>query len=113
FKVKLIFGLMMFATSLWLASLMTPFIGKFSTILMSLSIVISVLIWIGRKLGRKVLIPIVATTTLVFGAALIIGSVTADNWATPIVDDLAWQKLDSKQIPQLVEQGKTVFVDVT
>lgn len=92
---------------------MTPFIGKFSTILMSLSIVISVLIWIGRKLGRKVLIPIVATTTLVFGAALIIGSVTADNWATPIVDDLAWQKLDSKQIPQLVEQGKTVFVDVT
>ena len=65
------------------------------------------------KLGRKVLIPIMATTTLVFGAALIVGSVTAENWATPIVDDLAWQKLDAKQIPQLVDEGKTVFVDVT
>lgn len=113
FTVKLVFGLMMFITSLWLTSLLTPFIGKFPTILLSLLIVISVLIWIGMKLGRKVLVPIMATTTLTFGAALIIGSVTADNWATPIVDDLPWQKLDAKQIPQLVEEGKTVFVDVT
>ena len=113
FKVKLTFGMMMLATSLWLSSLLTPFIGLFPTIVLTAGLLISVLVWIGVKLGRKVLVPIIAISTLVFGGGLIAGSLTADNWSTPIVDDLNWQPLEAAEIPALVKQGKTVFVDVT
>ncbi len=85
---------------------------RFPTIILAVFILATVLIWIGKKLGAKVLTPILATATIVFGGALIVGSITADNWSTPIVDDLPWQR-SCKQIPQLVAQGKTVFVDVT
>lgn len=111
--VKLLFGLMMFMTSLWLASLLKPFIGLFPTIVLCTTIFIAVLIWVGIKLGRKVMVPLIAITTILSGVGLIAGSVTAEHWRTPIVDDLAWQPLDAKQIPTLVAQGKTVFVDVT
>lgn len=111
--VKLLFGLMMFMTSLWLASLLKPFIGLFPTIVLCTTIFIAVLIWVGIKLGRKVMVPLIAITTILSGVGLIAGSVTAEHWRTPIVDDLPWQPLDAKQIPALVAQGKTVFVDVT
>ncbi len=113
FKVKLIFGLMMLATSLWLSSLLTPFLGTFATILVTAGILIAVLIWVGFKFGKKVLIPVLAVSTLAFGGGLIAGSLTAGNWATPIVDDLNWQPLEATQISGLVEEGKTVFVNVT
>jgi suppressor for copper-sensitivity B len=111
--VKLLFGLMMFITSLWLASLLKPFIGLFATIVLCATIFIAVLIWVGVKLGRKVMVPLLAITTVLSGVGLIAGSMTAEHWRTPIVDDLPWQPLDAKQIPALVAQGKTVFVDVT
>ncbi|WP_261884022.1 protein-disulfide reductase DsbD family protein [Vibrio pelagius] len=111
--VKLLFGLMMFITSLWLASLLKPFIGLFATIVLCATIFIAVLIWVGVKLGRKVMVPLIAITTILSGVGLIAGSMTAEHWRTPIVDDLPWQPLDAKQIPALVAQGKTVFVDVT
>ncbi|MGF1753821.1 thioredoxin family protein [Vibrio makurazakiensis] len=113
FKVKLFFGLMMLATSLWLSSLLMPFIGKFPALLMTTTILITVLIWIGVKLGRKVMVPVLAISTVAFGGGLIAGSLTADSWATPIVDDLNWQPLDANAIPEFVAQGKTVFVNVT
>ncbi|GMM89967.1 protein-disulfide reductase DsbD family protein [Vibrio fortis] len=111
--VKLLFGLMMFITSLWLASLLKPFIGLFATIVLCATIFIAVLIWVGVKLGRKVMVPLLAITTVLSGVGLIAGSMTAEHWRTPIVDDLPWQPLDAKKIPALVAQGKTVFVDVT
>ena len=59
------------------------------------------------------MVPLLAITTVLSGVGLIAGSMTAEHWRTPIVDDLPWQPLDAKQIPALVAQGKTVFVDVT
>lgn len=112
-KVKLLFGFMMFVTSLWLASLLKPFIGLFPTIVLCTTMFIAVLIWVGMKLGRKVMAPLLAITTVLSGVGLIAGSMTAEHWRTPIVDNLPWQPLDAKQIPALVAQGKTVFVDVT
>nr|WP_243641822.1 protein-disulfide reductase DsbD domain-containing protein [Vibrio sinensis] len=113
FKVKMIFGLMMLVTSLWLASLLTPFIGQFATFVLSTTLLLSMIIALGIKFGKRVLIPIIGIMTVVLGAGLIMGSLTADRWATPIIDDLAWQKLQTEKIVPLTEQGKTVFVDVT
>ncbi len=112
-KVKTVFGFFMFLTTLWLASLLKPFIGSFATTSVITVIVISVLAWITKKQGAKVLIILLSVLTLALGSGLLIGSMTAKHWASPIVDDLNWQELDAKQIPQLVAEGKTVFVDVT
>lgn len=112
-KLKTVFGFMMLATSLWLLSLMTNF---FSTLLVIVtgSILAIALLWrLGKVKGRKPVI--MAAALLVFGSAggLIIGSVTAEQWATPLPADHSWQPLDTDQITQAVSEGKTVFVDVT
>lgn len=113
YKVKALFGFFMLMTTLWLASLLKPFIGSFATITLITVILISVLVWITKKHGTKIVIILLSVITLALGSGLLVGSMTAKHWASPIVDDLNWQILDSNQIPQLVSEGKTVFVDVT
>ncbi len=112
-RIKLLFGFMMLATTLWLTNLLTPFFGKFVVLVLSTIIMVISLIWLGRVHGRKLLVPLIAVMTLLGGSSLVIGSLTADNWATPIVDDLPWQKLQADKISALTKQGKTVFVEVT
>lgn len=112
-KVKLAFGAMMLLTSLWLVTLLSTFIGFALTAALVAIIIIATLVLIGKQYGRKAVAVLSALSIFVVGGGLIIGSVTADKWSTPIVDDLHWQKLDRDQIPTLVAQGKTVFVDVT
>ncbi|WP_065430655.1 protein-disulfide reductase DsbD domain-containing protein [Vibrio scophthalmi] len=112
-RIKIVFGIMMLATTYWLTSLLSPFLGAVVTWLIGLSITLFTLIWLVKQYGRKVLIPLIAMFTLGAGTMLVIGSLTADQWATPTVDDLSWQKLRSEKIDQLTSQGKTVFVDVT
>ncbi|KII77162.1 protein-disulfide reductase DsbD family protein [Vibrio renipiscarius] len=112
-RVKIGFGLMMLATTYWLISLLSPFFGVGVVWLVGLTITLFTFIWLVKQYGRKVFIPIIATFTLGGGTVLLIGSLTADHWATPTVDDLNWQTLRSDTITQLTDQGKTVFVDVT
>ena len=111
--IKMLFGFMMLATSVWLSSLLAPFIGEFASAVITASILVSILIWLGVKFGKRMIIPLLVVITVAFGGGLVLGSLTADQWATPIVDDLDWQKLNTERITQLTAQGKTVFVDVT
>ncbi|MGF1901991.1 thioredoxin family protein [Aliivibrio sifiae] len=112
-KVKVIFGLMMFITTLWLLSLLTPFIGGFSTFSIGLLLSIYLLYRVGQIQGKNTVITIIAVLVFTSSAALIIGSMTTKHWATPIEDNLAWQPLNEHAIDEYVKQGKTVFVDVT
>ncbi|GAB3522709.1 protein-disulfide reductase DsbD family protein [Photobacterium alginatilyticum] len=112
-KLKTLFGFMMLATSLWLLSLMANFFSLWLVSGIGVVLVIALLWRLGNVKGRK---PVILTLAfLLFGTAgsLILGSVTADQWAKPLRADHAWQPLDTKQIAQAVNQGKTVFVDVT
>ncbi|MBC7004444.1 thioredoxin family protein [Photobacterium sp. BZF1] len=112
-KVKSLFGLMMLATSLWLLSLMTSFFSTAAVILIGVLMVV-VLLWrLGKVKGRKPVILAMAFIVVGSGGGLIAGSMTADNWATPLPQDHAWQPLNIDAIQQHVSQGKTVFVDVT
>jgi suppressor for copper-sensitivity B len=112
-KVKTMFGLMMLATSIWLLTLMTSFLSTGLVWLIGLSL-IALLLWrLGNVKGRK---PVIFTLAfLIFGSAggMILGSVTADHWATPLPADHAWVPLQTDEIARAVSQGKTVFVDVT
>jgi suppressor for copper-sensitivity B len=112
-KLKLVFGSMMLLTSLWLTSLLSAFFGTAATAVIIGVIVIASFILIGKVYGRKAFILMSGLSVFALGGSLIIGSVTADSWSTPIVDDLNWQRLDAQSIPSLVAEGKTVFVDVT
>ncbi len=112
-KVKVLFGLMMLITTLWLLSLLTPFIGGFSTFIIGFLLSIYLLYRVGKTQGKNTVIAIIAVIVLTSSAALIIGSMTTKHWATPIEDNLAWQPLNENAINEYVEQGKTVVVDVT
>ncbi|GAL32041.1 membrane protein suppressor for copper-sensitivity ScsB [Vibrio maritimus] len=112
-KLKLMFGTMMLLTSLWLTSLLSAFIGTTATVLIIGIVVIASFVMVGKVYGRKAFILMSGLSVFALGGGLIVGSVTADSWSTPIVDDLNWQRLDAQSIPSLVAEGKTVFVDVT
>ncbi|MCW8328593.1 thioredoxin family protein [Photobacterium sp. SDRW27] len=112
-KLKNLFGFMMLATSLWLLSLMTSFFSTGLVFATGLVLIIALLWRLGKVKGRK---PVILTSAfLVLGTAggLIVGSVTAEQWAKPLPQDHQWQSLQTDEIQIAVEQGKTVFVDVT
>ncbi|GAK87778.1 membrane protein, suppressor for copper-sensitivity ScsB [Vibrio ponticus] len=71
-RIKLLFGFMMLATSIWLVSLLMPFIGKFAVLMLGSLIVILTVIWLGRVHGRKLLIPLIASLTLLAGGGLVV-----------------------------------------
>ncbi|WP_238596819.1 protein-disulfide reductase DsbD domain-containing protein [Psychromonas sp. psych-6C06] len=111
--VKLIFALMILATSLWLISLLSSFIGLTNVIVLTLILLVLLFVLIAKKHGKKTLL-ISLAALLIFGAiGLLISSLTAKHWATPLATDLQWQPLDTARLKQHVEAGKTVFVDVT
>lgn len=112
-KVKILFAMMMLLTTLWLLSLMAPFLGNLLTFMIALSLLIYFLFFIAKKHGQKTVIIILAAIVLTSSAALMIGSLTAKHWATPLEDNLSWEPLDQQNINEYVKQGKTVFVDVT
>uniref|UniRef100_UPI0018E2A307 protein-disulfide reductase DsbD family protein n=1 Tax=Psychromonas sp. Urea-02u-13 TaxID=2058326 RepID=UPI0018E2A307 len=112
-KVKILFGLMMLLTTLWLLSLMAPFVGNLVTFMIALSLLVFFLFFIAKKHGQKTVIIILAAVVLTSSATLMIGSLTAKHWATPLEDNLNWVPLDQQSINEYVKQGKTVFVDVT
>jgi len=112
-SVKMIFALMIFATSLWLLSLLTSFIGVTSVLLIAILLLIIFLVLIAKKHGKKILLISIASLILVSALGLLVGSLTAKHWATPLTDDLVWQPLDTEQLKLHVQSGKSVFVDVT
>ncbi|MGF1688312.1 thioredoxin family protein [Photobacterium japonica] len=112
-KVKTLFGFMMLATSVWLLSLMTNFLSTPVVAIIG-ALMLTVLLWrLGKTKGRKPVIFALAMVVLGSGGGLIAGSMTADNWSTPLPQDHAWQPLDVEAIDDYVKAGKTVVVDVT
>lgn len=112
-KVKIFFGLMMLLTTLWLLSLMTPFLGNLPTLMIALSLLLYFLFFIAKMHGKKTVIIILAAIVLASSSGLLIGSLSANHWATPLEDELVWEPLNENRIAEYVKQGKTVFVDVT
>ncbi|ARR51657.1 cytochrome C biogenesis protein [Photobacterium damselae subsp. damselae] len=111
--VKTIFGLMMLVTSLWLLSLMANFFSLKIVIVIGVIALALLLSQLWRIKGKRATLLTVGFLIIVTALGLIIGSLTADNWAKPLPQDHHWTPLNVEQIKQDVAQGKTVFVDVT
>ncbi|MDW2127752.1 cytochrome C biogenesis protein, partial [Vibrio sp. 2033] len=111
--VKNVFGVMMLATSVWLLSLMANHLPVFWVILVGLVAFIVLMIRVKRVHGDKALVVSGSASLILIAGGLLLGSVTANQWATPLPEDLTWQKLSNSAIEQHVNNGRVVFVDVT
>ncbi len=110
--VKSLFGLMMLGTSLWLLSLMTNFIGIPVTLVIGI-ILISALLWrLGRIKGSRSVAITLAFLCFVSAAGLLF-SFTSGRLSTSSTAEINWQSMETESISTAVEQGNTVFVDIT
>ncbi|MEI6898054.1 MAG: protein-disulfide reductase DsbD domain-containing protein [Psychromonas sp.] len=112
-SLKLLFALMILATSFWLLSLLTSFISVLNVILIGTLLVVILLILIAKKHGKKRALMISACLLLSCALALFIGSLTSKYWASSLPNDLVWQPLNKALLQEHVKAGKTVFVDIT
>jgi len=111
--VKFTFALMILATCLWLLSLLTNFIDIAYVTLITATFLLVLFVLIAKKHGKKTLLITLSSLLLISAIGLLISSLTAKHWATPLANDLVWQPLDTTLLQQHVDSGKTVFVDVT
>ena len=111
--IKLIFGLLILITCLWLVSLLSNFIGLFYTIFVVLFIFVSLGLLVLKKYGKRVFVIVFSCFLLVSSVAFITASLTAKYWATPLNEEIVWTPLDVQVINQEVSKGNVVFVDVT
>ena len=111
--VKIVFGIMMLATSAWLLSLMANHLPVFWVILIGLVAFIVIMASVKRIYGNKALAISGTVSLILIAGGLVLGSVTANHWATPLPEDLAWEKLSNEAITDHVKNGRVVFVDVT
>ncbi|WP_415229853.1 protein-disulfide reductase DsbD family protein [Psychromonas sp.] len=112
-KIRAAFGLMMLLTTLWLLSLLIPFIGGLATVIIGLLFGAYLLYRIAKNQGKKTVFVILTVGLLSSCAGLFIASLTTEHWAPLIKDDLTWLPLNENSIDQYVKQGNSVFVDVT
>ncbi|WP_145959426.1 protein-disulfide reductase DsbD family protein [Vibrio penaeicida] len=112
-RVRVVFALMMSLTSFWLISLLSTHLGQFATIMVSVITFVFLLAVLVSKYGTRRVTIYGSSVLLVAGLGMAIAGSLSSHWATPIVDDLQWRKLDTQAIAQHVADGKLVFVDVT
>lgn len=112
-RLKVLFGLMMLATSVWLITLLSSHLPI--GLLWAVSLVALVLlIWRCVKVFGARAVGITASLGLIATSVVfLIASLTADYWRSPLPAELSWQPLDTQVISQQVAAGKTLFVDVT
>tara|TARA_Y100001956_G_C4129066_1_gene192342 strand:- start:4570 stop:6621 length:2052 start_codon:yes stop_codon:yes gene_type:complete len=112
-KVKILFGIMMLATSTWLLYLLANHLPIFWVLLIGLVAFIYILVKIKRVYGDKTMALSGGVALLLTTGSLLVGSMTTQHWVTPLPQDLPWKPLSNQLIEQSVSEGKTVFVNVT
>ncbi|MDM5065840.1 protein-disulfide reductase DsbD family protein [Aeromonas salmonicida] len=110
-RLRILLGLMMLGSSLWLLSLLGNHIGQFwMLILMALMLAVLLLAVVWRHGIRGVTLGL-ALTCLVGGALLLGGAFMMEG--KPQRDTVNWQPLSEQAIVDALAQNKRVFVDVT
>jgi suppressor for copper-sensitivity B len=112
-SLRLVMGLLMLASSLWLLSLMANHIGGIATLVVGVIALLALLLAVGWQRGIRLAAKLAAGTLVLVGVVLLAGSLTAGLWRQPLHDNVAWQPLSEEAITQALAQNKRVFVDVT
>ncbi|WP_413162767.1 protein-disulfide reductase DsbD family protein [Aeromonas salmonicida] len=110
-RLRILLGLMMLGSSLWLLSLLGNHIGQFwMLILMALMLAALLLAVVWRHGIRGVTLGL-ALTCLLGGALLLGGAFKMEG--KPQRDTVNWQPLSEQAIADALAQNKRIFVDVT
>ncbi|OAJ93378.1 protein-disulfide reductase DsbD family protein [Vibrio bivalvicida] len=112
-KVKLLFGVMMLLTSVWLLYLLANHLPVFWVIVLAVTALVVVLMRIKKVYSDKAFVISGGASLLLLAGGLVIGSMTADHWSTPLPEDLPWVRLSNEAVTESVANGNTVFVNVT
>ena len=111
--MRLALGLLMLVSSLWLLSLMTNHIGLTPTLIAGAVLLLGLLLAVWQQLGARSAGIATASVLVIGGLALLVGSLTANQWRQPLHDNIAWQPLSEQAIVHALAANKRVFVDVT
>ncbi|MFC5706924.1 protein-disulfide reductase DsbD family protein [Aeromonas eucrenophila] len=110
-RLRILLGLMMLGSSLWLVSLLGNHLGTLTTRWLMAGLLLALLVGIIWRYGIRGFTLALSLSALIGGALLLGGAFTVQGSAS--VDRVAWQPLSEQAITQALAQNKRVFVDVT
>ncbi|MFQ2194622.1 protein-disulfide reductase DsbD family protein [Aeromonas jandaei] len=110
-RLRILLGLMMLGSSLWLASLLGSHLGNMQVYWLMAAMLLALLIGIIWRYGMRGFTLALSLSALV-GAALLLGGAFTAHGAGSI-DRVVWQPLSERAIADALAQNKRVFIDVT
>lgn len=110
-RLRILLGLMMLGSSLWLLSLLANHLGSLTTLWLTAGLLLALLIGIIWRYGIRGFTLALSLSALIGGTLLLGGAFTAQGSAS--IDRVVWQPLSEQAIAQALAQNKRVFVDVT
>lgn len=110
-RLRILLGLMMLGSSLWLASLLGSHLGNMQVYWLMAAMLLALLIGIIWRYGIRGFTLALSLSALVGAALLLGGAFTAQGSGN--VDRVVWQPLSERAIADALAQSKRVFIDVT
>lgn len=114
--LKVVLGLMMLASSLWLATLLSVHLGEAVSqivMLVLIAVALALLALKGRKSSPLFWLVIIALSALGGYQARGLLNAPPDAPAQNAAQSIPWQPLSEEAIQQALAQGKRVFVDIS
>lgn len=109
--LRILLGLMMLGSSLWLTSLLDNHLGTYATGWLMVAMLLALLIGIIWRYGIRGFTLAIALAALIGSPLLLSGAFIAQGSAS--VDKVVWQPLSERAITDALAQNKRVFIDVT
>lgn len=114
--LKIVLGLMMLASSFWLASLLSLHLGDTSAqAVMLILVAVALALFVMKRQASSPLFWLVVIALSAFGGYQVRGLLNAppDALAQNTAQTIPWQPLSEEAIAQALVQGKRIFVDIS
>lgn len=114
--LKVVLGLMMLASSFWLASLLSLHMGDaIAQAVMLILVAVALALFVMKRQASSPLFWLVVIALSAFGGYQVRGLLNAppDALAQNTAQTISWQPLSEEAIAQALVQGKRVFVDIS
>lgn len=114
--LKVVLGLMMLASSFWLASLLSLHLGDaIAQVVMLILVAVALALFVMKRQTSSPLFWLVVIALSAFGGYQVRGLLNAppDALAQNTAQTISWQPLSEEAIAQALMQGKRVFVDIS
>ena len=114
--LKVVLGLMMLASSFWLASLLSLHLGDaIAQAVMLILVAVALALFVMKRQTSSPLFWLVVIALSAFGGYQVRGLLNAppDALAQNTAQTISWQPLSEEAIAQALVQGKRVFVDIS